>query len=169
MSRIKFLNAVFIGMSVYVLLSVFLGKQGVWAYNQLHTYKILIADNVQNLQDINENLNIDKTSLSKDPDVLEAYAHSMGFIKDGENLVKITGMKAYSNKVYDAGSKIKTPLIVFMPDWIAKGIGFAVFLLINLINSVISLIRVSSSPSKKMVLHTATITTGDINDSEKIG
>jgi cell division protein FtsB len=168
MNRIKFLNAIFIGMCVYVILSVFLGKQGVWAYNQLHDYKILIAENVEDLQDINEGLTIDKKTLSLDDDAIEAYAHSMGFIKDDENLVKITGIKSYSNKVYDSGVKVTTPLIIFMPDWIAKGIGFAVFLLINLINSLISLVIISSSPSRKMVLHTATITTGEINDSKKI-
>lgn len=160
------MNTIFIGVFVYVSLSVVFGKQGIWAYNQLQEYKILVINNVNDLQELNESIIIDKKSLEFEKDIIVAYAHSMGFISDNENLVKITGIESYSKKVYDAGIQISKPKIVYMPDWMAKFVGFFVFLIINLISSLFTLLHLTTNSSKKMVLNTAVISTGDYNDYE---
>ncbi|OJF75964.1 MAG: hypothetical protein BKP49_09075 [Treponema sp. CETP13] len=149
---------------MYVLLSVCFGKQGIWAYHQLQEYKIAVTENVSNLQELNESIRIDKKSLESDKDIIIAFAHSMGFVSDNENLVKITGITPYSKKVYDAGNRIQKPKIVYMPDWMAKFAGFFVFLIINLISSLFMLLHISTNSSKNMVLNTAVITSGDFND-----
>lgn len=168
MNWIKLLNTIFIGMLVYVMLSVFVGKQGIWAYAQLQEYKVLITSNIKNLQDINEKITIDKKTMLNDDDTIAAYARSMGFIYDNENLVKITGIPVFSNAVYETGAKINPPQIIYMPDWMAKGIGFCVFLFVNLISSLVFLLKTSSVTRKKTLLGTTNLASKKIYDTKKI-
>ncbi len=137
MSRFHLLFSACCAVFVYVCISVLGGQNGIWAYNQLQDHKILLAQHVVSLQSVNEQLTIDSRALKEDESVLKAYAKKMGFVNEGEKLLKISGFADTPAFVYNAGSKILRPEIIFIPDWLSKGIAFALFLCINVIFSLL--------------------------------
>ncbi|MFI3256761.1 MAG: septum formation initiator family protein [Spirochaetales bacterium] len=138
MNTFHLLLATCCGVLVYVCISVLGGQEGIWAYNQLQNHKIVLAQHLTELQQINEQLNIDSNALKYDNDVLIAYAKKMGFIHEGEVLVKISGFADSPAFVYNTGVKILRPKIIYIPDELAKCIGFIVFVSYNLIASLIA-------------------------------
>ncbi len=139
MSRFQLLFSACCAVFLYVSISVLGGQNGIWAYNQLQSHKIVLAQHLSTLQEVNEQLTIDSYALKEDKGVLKAYAKKMGFVSEGEKLLKISGFPDTPAFVYNAGSKILRPEIIFFPDWLAKCIGFFVFICINLIFSLIHL------------------------------
>lgn len=137
MSRFHLLLSACCAVFVYVCLSLLGGQEGIWAYKQLQSHKILLVQHVDFLQQLNEQLTIDSNALKNDKDVLAAYAKKMGFIQDGEKLVKISGIPDSPIFTYNAGTKILRPEIIYVPEWIAKSIGFIVFLFYNLISALV--------------------------------
>ncbi len=139
MSRFHLLFSACCAVFVYVCISVLVGQNGVWAYSQLKSHKIVLAQHLSSLQEVNEQLTIDSSALRDDVNVIKAYAKKMGFVSEGEHLLKISGFADTPAFVYNAGSKALRPTIVFIPDWLAKCVGFFVFVCLNLISSLIHL------------------------------
>ncbi len=139
MSRFQLLFSASCAVFVYVCISIFVGQHSLWAYSQLQSHKVVLAQHLISLQDVNEQLTIDTHALREDESVLRAYAKKMGFVNDGEKLLKISGFADTPAFVYNAGSKILRPELIFVPDWLAKCIGFFVFLSINVILSLLYL------------------------------
>ena len=77
------------------------------------------------------------STLRSDSDVIAAYAKKMGFVRDGERLVKISGISETPAFVYDPGTRVMRPEIIFVPEWIAKSIAFLIFILYNLAYSLL--------------------------------
>ncbi len=139
MSRFQLLFSACCAVFVYVCISILGGQEGIWAYSQLQEHKIMLSQHVTSLQIVNEQLTIDSNALRSDKDVLKAYAKKMGFVSEGEKLLKISGFADTPAFAYNAGTKILRPSIVFVPDWLAKSIGFFVFISINAIASLLYL------------------------------
>ena len=141
MSRFYFLLSVCTAVLVYVCISVLFGQEGMWAYNQLQKQKITLTLSVERLEDLNEQLVTDRNALQRDTNVIAAYAKKMGFIYPDEHLIKISGMPESPVFVYEPGSKVVQPEIIFVPEWIAKSISFLVFVFFNLIYSLVCVAR----------------------------
>ena len=141
MNRFHFMFSIIAAVFVYVCLSVVFGQEGIWAYNQLQKQKIALTVGVERLQDLNSRLLTESTALQKDRDVIASYAKKMGFIYPGEHLVKINGIPEPPPAVYDPGTKLLRPDIVFIPEWLAKSIAFLTFVFYNLVFSILSVIR----------------------------
>lgn len=141
MNRFHFLLSICISVAVYVCISLFGGREGLWAYNQLQKQKIILNMSTERLQDINLRLNAEHTALQKDTDVIASYAKKLGYVSEGERLVKITGMGEAPFTVYDPGTKVSRTEIVFIPEWAAKAAALAVFFFYNFIVSVFALVR----------------------------
>ena len=141
MNRFHFMFSIIAAVFVYVCLSVVFGQEGIWAYNQLQKQKIALSVGVEHLQDLNNRLVTESTALQKDRDVIASYAKKMGFIYPGEHLVKINGIPEPSPAVYDPGTKLLRPDIVFIPEWLAKSVAFLAFVFYNLVFSILSVIR----------------------------
>ena len=132
MNRFHFLLSICCAVLVYVCISVLAGQEGIWAYNQLKAHKIFLSLHVEALQRLNRQLVSDDNALRSDSDVIAAYAKKMGFVRDGERLVKISGISETPAFVYDPGTRVMRPEIIFVPEWIAKSIAFLIFILYNL-------------------------------------
>ncbi len=128
MNVFKILFSASCALLVYITISVVCGQDGILAYNQLEEHKIVLAQNYSELSDMNSQLLIDTQSLKEDKTVLSAYAKKMGFVNDGEVLVKISGVADTPVFVYNAGSKVLRPQIMFVPDQLAKIIGIVIFI-----------------------------------------
>lgn len=127
MVKAKILISVSVGTLVYVLISFFGGQNGIWAMKQLEEQRQNIYINKSEIERINEELTLEYTALRSDMEVVAAYARRLGFVAEGEKLVKISGLPTYYTTMYDTGSIMRKAPIKFIPDWIAKITGCVVF------------------------------------------
>lgn len=134
----KILVSVCAGTIVYVVTSFLGGQNGLWAYKQLENQKYQISIHTAELSKLNDELQLEYTALKQDDDVIAAYARRLGYISEGENIVKISGLAPYYTPIYDSGVVVKRTEISFIPEWICKVFGCItgslVFLLLMLRN-----------------------------------
>ena len=127
MIHLKLLASALAGTVVYVTVSVFAGQNGINSYKQLEKQKREISRQTSLIQNINDELILEKNALSNDRDVIAAYARKMDYVKEGETLVKITGLKPFEHTVYDTGSVLKRSEISYIPDDVCKILGMIFF------------------------------------------
>ena len=92
MKTAKYLPALLAGTLAYSLLSIFWGQSGIWAQRQLEEQKKVISARTQEIQKINDELNLEKTAIRDDADVIAAYARKLDYVFENEKLVKIKGL-----------------------------------------------------------------------------
>lgn len=129
MIKAKILISISVGTLIYVLISFLGGQNGLWAMSQLEEQRHNISINKAEIEKINEELTLEYTALRNDMEVIAAYARRLGFVAEGEKLVKISGLPTYYTTMYDTGSIMRRTQIKFIPDWIAKVTGCVVFVL----------------------------------------
>ncbi|MBR5095952.1 MAG: septum formation initiator family protein [Treponema sp.] len=128
----KYLPALLAGTLAYALLSFFWGQNSVWAQKQLEEQKKVISARTQEIQNINDELNLEKTAIRDDADVIAAYARKLDYVFPGEKLVKIKGLGAAKSLMYETGSVLKSAPVAYVSEWFCKGAGLAVGLLLAL-------------------------------------
>ena len=126
MRKNTILLSISIGTLVYVLISLFCGQNGLWAESQLALQKMNLCNNIAEIQKINDELSLEYTALTKDNEVISAHARRLGFVNDGEKIVKISGIPPITQKAYSVGKFYKLDSIQFIPEYICKIIGISV-------------------------------------------
>ena len=129
MTRIKFIISIFIGMTVYVLVSLIGGQYGVWAYDQLKEEKAKIATNVVTVQRINDELKQELLALETDNAIIASRARNLGYIYENEKVVKISGISDKEQNVYNTGVIVRRSPISFVPERSCKIVGLLCFVL----------------------------------------
>lgn len=103
---------------------------------QLDKQRYELYGNMQNLQRLNNDLAVRMDALTKDSDVIASYARDLGYVNEGEHLVKLTGLENVSVYTLETGDPMKAASLISLPDWFCKlaGVlfGAAVFLLLSL-------------------------------------
>lgn len=130
MKTAKYLPALLAGTLAYSLLSIFWGQSGIWAQRQLEEQKKVISAHTQEIQKINDELNLEKTAIRDDADVIAAYARKLDYVFSGEKLVKIKGLAISEPLMYDTGSVLKSSPVAYVSEWFCKGAALAVGLLL---------------------------------------
>ncbi|MCR5724597.1 MAG: septum formation initiator family protein [Treponema sp.] len=130
MKRFRLLSAMLAGTCVYVLISLCGGKDSILASRQLQEQKRILTGKTDEIQRIHDRLNLECTALEKDADVIAAFARKLGFVQDGEKLVKINGLITAADYVYDAGRVSKAVEPFFLPEWFCKLLGVVAFFLV---------------------------------------
>lgn len=147
MNSVKYLFSLLAGLLVYVLLSVIYGQNGVFALRQLESQKRIISAHMQEVQNINDDLNLEKTAIRDDADVIAAYARRMDYIFDDEKIVKIKGLVVSEPSMYDTGTVMKGASVEFLSEWYCKGAGLVVGILLFF---ALLLFDISYFPSRRM-------------------
>ncbi len=127
MSRFRFLTAAFAGTFAYVLFSVFAGPEGIFAVRQLEEQKELLYDNLLEIQNQITEQPIRLTALTADSDGIAAYAKKLGYVSEGEKLIKLSGFTESNDYTLETGVPKKMGTIRFVPDWICKLTGLLMF------------------------------------------
>lgn len=127
MTRMKVLLSAFLGTLVYVFVSVGFGPEGFWAESQLEEQKQMITANLQHIQQVNYNLQVEYQGLRVDPDVIAAYAKKLGYKKDGEKLIRLSGLKSPTDFVPETGMPLTIGKINYVPEWLCKTSGICIF------------------------------------------
>ena len=148
MIKYRFLIATFVGTIVYVAISMFGGRDGKWAMEQMQEQRRILTANMTSIEKMNEELNLEKVSLESDSDVIAAYARKLGYIKEGERLIKITGLSSDDSKIFDAGIVVKHIAPDYMPEWFCKGISLLIFFMTYGVLFLASYGKILYSPSK---------------------
>lgn len=126
---LKVLLAMLAGSVVYTLLSTVAGLNGVVAYEQLEKQKKEIALKTNEIEKINRALDIEYKSLLNDKDVAASYARSLGYINDGETIIKITGLKPFQKTLFDIGTATKRFPCPHITEVMCKAVGLLFFAL----------------------------------------
>lgn len=129
MKTAKYLPALLAGTLAYATISIFWGRSGVWAQKQLEEQKKVISVHTQEIQKINDELNLEKTAIRDDADVIAAYARKLDYVFEDEKLVKIKGLAVSEPSLYDTGTVLKSAPVAYVSEWFCKGAGLAVGLL----------------------------------------
>lgn len=111
-----------------MLISFVGGKDGLWATSYMQEQKRLLSANASAIQQTNTKLSLEKAALQKDMEVVGCYAKRLGYIYEGEKIVKISGLSPQENQIYDAGTVLRHTESEFIPERTCKGIGIIVFL-----------------------------------------
>ncbi|MBR6193459.1 MAG: septum formation initiator family protein [Treponema sp.] len=127
MIRCRFLIAACIGTFFYVVISFVGGRDGLWATRQMTEQKMILSANANEIQNTNIKLSLEKKALENDLEVVGAYAKGLGYIYEGEKLMKISGLKPHENQIYDAGTVLKHVDAEFIPEKTCKGVGLVIF------------------------------------------
>ncbi len=127
MIHLKLLASALAGTVVYVAVSIFAGQNGINSYKNLENQKREISKQASDIQKINDELILEKNALSNDRDVIAAYARKLEYVKEGETLVKITGLKPFEHTLYDTGTVLKRSEITYIPDDVCKILGVVFF------------------------------------------
>lgn len=133
MIHLKLLVSALAGIAVYITVSVFAGQNGINSYKQLEEQKREIAKQTSYIQSINDELKMERYALANDKDVIAAYARKLDYVKEGETLVKITGLKPFEHTLYDTGSVLKRSEITYVPEDICKILGIVFFFMVLLL------------------------------------
>ena len=129
MKQFRFLAAACVGTFFYVLISLIAGKDGLWATSQLQEQKRLVSAHTASIEKINDELTLESLALQNDKDVIAAYARKLGYVGEGEKLVKISGLAAKETQIFDPGMVVKYPPVKFVPEWVCKSFGLIIFAL----------------------------------------
>ncbi|OHE66358.1 MAG: hypothetical protein A2413_20935 [Treponema sp. RIFOXYC1_FULL_61_9] len=110
----KILVAAWMAIAVYGFSSVAIGSTGLLAYGKLYAEKVRLAENMENLRLINDELEGSLTALRSDSDTIAVYARELGYARKDESLVRISGLPAASRRVAAAGNllAVKKPVAV---------------------------------------------------------
>ena len=125
MKRAKYLTVLFVGTLVYVVLSLAFGQSSFKCYSQMEEQKRIVSKQKAEIQSINTELSLELAALKNDRAVIAAYARKMDYVTDGEQLVKITGLKPYQNALYDSGTVIRHQEPEFVSERLCKLAGIA--------------------------------------------
>ena len=120
MKRAKYLTVLFVGTLVYVVMSLSFGPNSLKCYSQMEEQKRIVSKQKAEIQSINTELNLELSALKNDKAVIAAYARKMDYVSDGEQLVKITGLKPYQNALYDTGSLVRHTEPDFVSEKLCK-------------------------------------------------
>ena len=123
----RLLVAALAGTAIYVLVSFTCGRDGIWADGQLREQKRILSARADEIQKINDSLTLEYKALDKDSDVIAGFARKMGYVRDGEKLVKITGLIAIDEYHFETGTPIKSIEPYSLPEWFCKVSGLLMF------------------------------------------
>lgn len=132
MKRFRILSAALTGTFVYVFISVFAGRDGFLAERQQREQKRILAVRTESIQKTNNSLKLECTALQNDKEVIEGLAKKLGYVSDGDKIVKINGLSFEPEKIYDAGTPVKAREPEYLPEWVSKVLGIAAFLTVCL-------------------------------------
>ena len=91
--------------------------------SQLVQQKTKIESNLNTLYLLNEDLDARFSNLSADPDTISVYAHELGYVANGEKLIKLAGFSGGIDRNFESGTALQIKKPDFLPEWICKFFG----------------------------------------------
>ena len=77
-------------------------------------------------------------NLSYDYDTITAYANELGYIKDGQIMIKLQDLQGNENHDFNPGQYLTLPEITYMSDAVIKSIALSVGIIVLLIEMLLA-------------------------------
>ncbi|PIE97472.1 MAG: hypothetical protein CR988_07760 [Treponema sp.] len=129
----RILLPVFFTVLSYCCLSFFFGSKGLYVQKTLQKHKELMKEHLNELYLTGAKLDECIANLSYDYDTIKVYANALGYVNEGEMMIKLANFKAKVNHEYSAGKPIVLGEIEFMPDKTLKTMAVSVGILVALL------------------------------------
>lgn len=154
---LKFLISLVVGCFVYTAVSMTFGSCGSYALSQLESQRSRIAVRTNEIENINNELNLEKAGLLFDDDVIASYARRLGYIMDGDVIVKINGLPPYQQKLWDIGNITTHTCPKYVSEEVCKVLGLVFFALTFIAVSLFGALKSDEekNPHRKEVTHGA--------------
>ncbi|MBO8457559.1 MAG: septum formation initiator family protein [Spirochaetes bacterium] len=114
------------GVFVFCCVSVFFGPSGKNAYRELQVQKVNLVENIEKIEGISKSLKAEITALDYDDEIIKMYAHELGFVCEGERLIKLAdyiepGLSAFQR--YQSGTPYHVEEPQTVPEWVSAFLG----------------------------------------------
>jgi cell division protein FtsB len=116
MRAVKYLIAPWVGVAVYVFLSMSSGALGLSAFRQLELERDKQLANLEQLRLINQDLEHTRNSLLYDRDTLAVFARELGFASPDERFIRIVGLKGAYRRPSAPGTVHAARTPEYIPD-----------------------------------------------------
>ncbi|EFW36556.1 septum formation initiator [Treponema phagedenis F0421] len=104
---LKIIFPVFVAVGLYGFLSLFFGQKSFFAMKQMQMQRDALKYHVETLAETTKELGIIIDNLSFDQDTIEVYANQLGYVRDGEFLIKPTNFSGSFTQQLTAGTSFK--------------------------------------------------------------
>ena len=135
----------FVMTLAYTLLSFFFGATGIYAQKKLEEELKNLMKNINMINQKGEELDIMIKNLTSDEQTIKIFAHDLGYINEGEGLIKLTSFKAYPLRDMTCGDAITIHKPAFISDSLCKRFAF----LMGLVSLIIEILILKSYDSKE--------------------
>ncbi len=120
MKRFSVVASLSAATAIYCLVSLSLGPRGFWAMRQLESQREAVGANLDSLTLIRDDLDSRLKNLSADPDTISVYAHELGYVAEGERLIKLAGFAGGVDRAMATGQAIRITKPEHLPEWVCK-------------------------------------------------
>ncbi len=120
MKHLRIILPLFIGTLVYSLLVLSFGPKGLVPMKQLEREKTTVSANLGKLYELRDDLKSKLDNLSADPDTISIYAHELGYVYEGERLIRLAGFSGGIDRNLVPGTVLRMKAPGFLPEWICK-------------------------------------------------
>ena len=124
MRTVKYLFALWAGVMIYALLSLFFGARGLSAYRQLQSEQARQEENIEKVKHINRELEESVNSLLYDKETLAVLAREQGFASRQERFIRIVGLGGIKKTGFFAGELVVAADPQYIPDRTLRIIAF---------------------------------------------
>lgn len=87
---------------------------------QLEREKTTVSANLGKLYELRDDLKSKLDNLSADPDTISIYAHELGYVYEGERLIRLAGFSGGIDRNLVPGTVLRMKAPGFLPEWICK-------------------------------------------------
>lgn len=128
---------VFITALVYTFLSCFFGPKGLYSQRFLENQRDVLINHIELIKQTGLELDVFIQNLTADPETIEVFAHDLGYIRDNERIIKLTGFSSGVRNNFEHGSLMSLKKASFISDYLCKTIAFSLGILTALFELVL--------------------------------
>ena len=118
------------------LLFLLFGSGGVADYRRLLGYRATVQENIDELERINRDLLAEVRALGSDPERLRLQARELGYFREGERVIRISGHERGKN-YYTVGTILRRKPRPPRADWPFRAVGLALPFLLAVVSATV--------------------------------
>jgi cell division protein FtsB len=118
------------------LLFLFFGSGGLLDYRRLLGYRETMRQNIDELEQINSELLTEVKALGSDPERLRLQARELGYFREGEGVIRISGYERGKN-YYTVGTVLRRKPKPPRVDWPFRAAGVAIPFLLAVVSATV--------------------------------
>ena len=111
---------IFIAISSYSLLTFFFGESGIYSHKKLEDEQINIIRNIGDIRKKGVELDVIIKNLTSDEQTIQIFAHDLGYVADGETIVKLPSFKPDVLSDINYGTALEIHRSSFISDSLCK-------------------------------------------------